>query len=60
MLNSTSVMGEKKTLTDARLPKTCSHASFLWKLLEDMCHKGKKEAKKKDDMGHVGQERWDL
>ena len=60
MLNSTSVMGEKKTLTDARLPKTCSHASFLWKLLEDMCHKRKKEAKKKDDVGHVGQERWDL
>ena len=25
-----------------------------------MCHKRKKEAKKKDDVGHVGQERWGL
>lgn len=60
VLNSTSVMGEKKTLTDARLPKTYSCASFLWKLLEDMCHKRKREAKDEDDMGHAGQERWDL
>ena len=60
LLNSTTGMGEKKTLTDARLAKTYSHASFLWKVLEDMCHKSKKEAKNKDDVGHVGQERWDL